>query len=498
MVLPGVSQIVSDGGLGVTTPATSTAHYVGVCESGALNTPTIVANQTQLAAIFGRQGELVQAAGEALGFAGGPIVVTRTDSTVAATYDGGATDNMLSDLSPGADNEINLAVATSAPKATFEIVVGIIVGGALAVTTFQYSLDGGQTFSPTISAGASVVLGDSGVTLEFEVGTVAPYVAGAAYTSTTKPAIYNTTNLATAFTAINLSSIDFDFYVFAGEQDTAALAVGVFSAVQTQLGGDEATRDRYFRAIVGAGDEAAATAKTAFDAVEGIRVTPVYGARRKTPAFSAVGYGKPLLPALNRAGSLAAANVISTALNKTSGASSIGADPGVASSSLSHNEDTQNAGLHDSKIGSMRTYSQLAGAFLTSAPLKSGLGSDFSDWRYGRIMDQACRVVSQQHILILNSAVAVKTDGSGQLTEAAALKIEKRVQRALDNVLGSSDRNVGPRNIEGEVGHVTNTVYQADRTTNILSTKTYVATVVIVPFGYLEQITTTLAFSLAG
>ncbi len=497
MALPGVTQIVQDGGLGVVTPATSTAHVVGECESGALNTPTVIANHTQLSSIFGRNGPAVEMAGDILNFAGGPLVMTRTATTVAATYGGGATDNMVSDLSPGADNEINLAVATSAPKDTYEITVNIIVGGALAVTTFQYSLDGGQTFSPTLAAGASIALGDSGVTLEFEAGSTAPFVAGAAYTSSSKPAIYNASDLTAAFTQINLSALAFDFYAFAGQQDTAALSVLIFSAISTQLAGDVSSRDRYLRAIIDGGDDVAATTLTAFNAVTSERLAVGYGTRRKTPAFSSTGRSAPLLPVANRVAALAAANVMSTNLGKTSGAASVGADPGVSSATLSHNGITQDAGLHDGKIATMRTYAQVEGAFLTACPLKSGVGSDFTDWQFGRMMDEACKVVSIQHILILNSSVVVKNDGSGQITEAAAQSIEKRVQRALDNVIGSALRQVGPSEIEGGIGHVSDTAYQVDRTTDVLSTQTITATVAIVPRGYATQVTTTLSFSLA-
>lgn len=497
MALPGTSQIIQDGGLGVVTPATSTAHVVGVCESGALNTPTVIANQTQLSSIFGRNGAAVEAAGDILRFAGGPIVMTRTASSVAATYGGGATDALVSDTGAGADNEINLAVATSAPKDAYEIVVNIIVGGALAATTFQYSLDGGNTFSATTPAGASVALGDSGVTLEFEAGSTAPFVAGAQYTGASKPAIYNAADLATAFTAINLSPLDFDFYVFAGHQDTAAASVLIFSAVASQLSGDVSSRDKYLRAMVDAGDEAAATALAAFNAVASERITVCYGTRRKTPAFASAGRSAPLLPVLNRAGALAAANVMSTDLGKAAGAGSVGADPGVSSATLSHNEFTQNAGLHDGKICTMRTYTNKSGAFLTSAPLKSNAGSDFTDWQFGRLMDQACKVVSQQHTDLINSSVVVKTDGSGQITEAAAQSIEKKVQRALDAVLGSAARQLGPTNIEGGPGHISDSAYQVDRTVNVLSTQTIQATVAIVPFGYAKTLTTTLSFSLA-
>lgn len=496
MAIPGLSTTIQDGGLGTVTPATSTAHVVGVFESGAFNTPTLISNQRQLSETFGRQGPGNECAGRILDIAGGPVVVTRTSEATAATYDGASTDNMVSDTGAGVDNEINLDVATSAPKNDFAIVVNVIVGGALATTTFQYSLDGGVSFSPTLAAGAAVVLGDSGVTLEFEAGATDPYVAGAQYTGTSKPATYSAANLTTAFAAITLSTLRFDFYVFAGEQATAAAAVTLFSTIATRLTAELAT-DNYRRAIMGCGDDDAATTLAAFSVVVSERITRCYGAVRATPVFPSTGRSQPHMPLLNEVAALAANNVMSTDLAQVAGAASVGAFVGAPSDGLSHNEDTQQAGLHDAKVATSRTYSNVNGAFLTGAPLASNVGSDFSDWQFGRVMDEACKAVSAQHTLLLNSSVATKTDGSGSITEASAQSIEKRVQRVLDAVIGSAARQIGPTNIQGEPGHVSDISYQVDRTNNILSTKTLIATVTMVPLGYIKQIQVTLSFQLA-
>ncbi len=128
--------------------------------------------------------------------------------------------------------------------------------------------------------------------------------------------------------------------------------------------------------------------------------------------------------------------------------------------------------------------------------MKSGVGSDFEYWQHRRMMDEACKVVSQQHALLVSSNVITKTDGTGSLFEPSALAIEKRVQRALDNVIGSAVRGVGPTTVDGTTGHVSDIAYQVDRTNNVLSTKQLIATISIVPRGYLKTLSTTLSYKL--
>lgn len=495
MALPGSTITVLDGGLGVTTPASSRPHVIGVFESGTANVPTLISNQRQLKETFGTHGPGNDLVGYILDLSGGPVLCTRVSASVAATYDGGTTDAMIADLGAGADNEINLAVATSAPKNDFQIVVKIVVGGALAATTFQYSLDGGFTYSPTIAAAASVALGSSGVTLEFEAGATAAYVAGATYSSSSKAPHYASSDLTTTFAAIDAQVLDADFFVFAGEAATSSAAATLFSAIQTKMASYASSLDRYYRAIMGAGDSAAATALTAFSALTGDRVAVMYGKFRTAPAFAAVGRGLPLVPALNAAAMRAAGNVLSTDLAQTSGAASVGALPG--GSALSHDEYRANAGLDAIKVGTLRTAANEPGVFITNVWLKSGTGSDFRYWQHGRIMDQACRETSRQHWLLVSSSVVTKADGTGQIQEFAAQSIEKRVQRALDNVIGSALRGIGPTTIDGSTGHVSDIRYQVDRTNNVLSTETLIATVSIVPRGYLKTLTATLSYKLA-
>jgi Protein of unknown function (DUF2586) len=494
MALPSTTQTVLDGGLGITTPASSRAHVVGVFESGPSNTPTLIGNQRQLKETFGLQGPGNDLVGGILDVAGGPVLVTRTATTTAATY---GQASMASSISPGANNAIGTVVATSAPKNDFAIVVNIIAStGLLASTTFQYSLDGGKTFSSTIQAAATVPLNTSGVTLEFGSGVTQGYTAGATYTGTSKAPHYTSADLTTAFAAIDLSILPWDFFVFSGEAATAAAAATLFATIGAKMASYASSKDRYYRAIMGAGEGTPASVVTAFGALTDVRMCVGQGKARAPASFGIVGRSLPLLPTLIFLAERAAGNVISTDLAQTSGADSVG--PLTSVTEPSQNEFTQPAGLDDIRISTLRTYSNLTGIFLTNARLMCPPGSDFEFWQHGRMMDAACVVVSGQHSSLISSNVICKADGSGSLTEPAALTIEKKVQRALDNVVGSGIRGVGPKAIDGSTGHLSDQKYQVDRTNNVLSTKTLITTVSLVPRGYLKFLTATLSFRLAA
>ena len=494
MALPGITNTILDGGLGVTSPASSRPHVIGVADSGPVDTPTLISNQRQLKETFGTHGPLVDCVGYILDNAGGPVLVTRTQSSTAATYDGGTSAEIAASSGGGTDNAINVIVATSAPKLDADVVVEIQTGGARGAMTFTYSLDGGETESPVTAGATTVALGDTGITLEFDDGAVNPYVAGTTYSFEARAAMYDSTDLGTAFDAIELSNLTFDFLVFAGRAATASAAATLFSTIATQMAAFQSA-DRYYRAIMSAGEDTAANALTAFSALTSNRVAVLHGQFRSAPVFGVPGRGAPFLPASYAAAMRAAGNVMSTDLAQTFGADSVGALPGATE--IDHNEYTENAGLDDAKIGTLRTYANLVGFYITNVWLKSASGSDFEFWQHGRMMDEACKVVSARHSELISSNVVVKADGSGSLVEFAALGIEKKVQRSLDAVIGSALRGIGPTTVDGSTGHVSDQRYQVDRTNNVLSTKELIATVSLVPRGYLKRLTTTLSYKLA-
>ncbi len=495
MAIPGATLTVLDGGLGVTTPASSRPIVVGIFESGTNNVATLIGNQRQLKDTFGINGPGNDLAGMILDQAGGPIVVVKANPGVAATY---GQASMTSSVAPGANNAIGTLVATSAPKNNYQLVVNIIAStGLLATTTFQYSLDGGFTFSPTIQAAASVPLGTSGVTLEFGSGVTNGYAAGATYTGTAFAPHYNATDLGNLFTAIDaqVGAPNGDFFVFGGEAASGAAAATLFSTIATKMASYATSLDRYYRAIMGAGEGAAAAAITAFASSTSTRVSVCYGKFRIAPPFAHIGRGLPQVPVLNFAAIRAAGNLISTDLAQTSGASSVG--PLDGASLPTQDEYRAPAGLDDAHITTVRTASNDTGLFLTNVWLKSPAGSDFQYWQHGRIMDQLCATLSRALWRQTSSSVVCKTDGSGQIAEFDAQAREKRVQRDLDNVVGSNVRGIGPTAVDGTTGHVSDQKAQVDRTNNVLSTNQLLWTVVAVPRGYAKILTATLSFKLS-
>jgi hypothetical protein len=498
MALPGTTNTILDGGLGVTTPATSRPLVVGACATGPLDTPTLISNQRQLKEVFGTHGNLVDCIGYILDVAGGPVLAMRTHATVAATYTGGLTGATAAEIDAstggGTDNDLNVIVATSAPKLDADVVVTITTGGARGAMKFTYSLDGGASDSAEVQGATTNALGDTGITLEWDPGTVNPYVAGATYSFEARQATYNSTDLGTAHDALEISPLTFDFIVYAGKAPTAVAGALIFDTVATQMAAF-VSLDRYYRAIVSTGEGTAALALTSFATKTSNRVAVLHGQFRTAPAFGVPGRAAPFLPATYAAAARAAGNVMSTDLAQTFGADSVG--PLVGASEIDHNEYTENAGLDDVQIGTLRTYANLAGFFLTNVHLKSGAGSDFQYWQHGVMMDQACRVVSARHTELISSNVVCKADGTGSLVEPTALAIEKKVQRSLDAVIGSALRGIGPTTVDGSTGHVSDQKYQVDRTNNVLSTKTLIATVSLVPRGYLKTLQTTLSYKLA-
>jgi hypothetical protein len=505
MAIPGTTAVILDGGLGVSSPAVSTPCIIGIAETGPANTPTLIGNQRQLRDIFGNQGPLTDCAGLVLGFAGGPVVCVRTTGGIAATYGAtaaaaAATAALVSSTGAGADNEINLLVATSAPKNTYSLVITIVTGGARAATTFTYSLDGGQTTSPVVAAAAIVALGTSGVSLEFEGGTTAPYVAGATYTGFAFPGAVSSANITSAFNALDASSLRWSFYVVAGDARSSTEVNIMLGTLATRVASNFTTQSRAYRAIASAGGSTFETGATTIAQIltTSDRLLVAAGAVRSPAPFPVTGRSLPLTPAAHIIAAYAAANLISTDLAQVSGASTIGAILGALPSTITHNEYAAPGGLDAANFSTLRTFPNLTGAYVTNARLRAAAGSDFQFWQHGRVMDEAFRVADQELTLMLSSILAAKTDGTGQLTELSARSIESRVQRQLDNVIGSNARAVGPRAIDGTTGHTSDIVFQVSRLNNVISTSTIEYTIAIVPRGYAKTITGTYAYRLTA
>lgn len=71
-----------------------------------------------------------------------------------------------------------LVTLTGTPTKDLNAIVYIVIGGAIGVALFRYSIDGGLTFTSSIVTSATYLIPGTGVTVNFAAGT---YVAGTTY-----------------------------------------------------------------------------------------------------------------------------------------------------------------------------------------------------------------------------------------------------------------------------------------------------------------------------
>ena len=88
----------------------------------------------------------------------------------------------------------------------------------------------------------------------------------------------------------------FDFFVFAGRAATASAAASLFSTIATQMNAFVA-RDRYYGAVMSAGEDTEANVLTAFASLTSNRVAVMHGQFRTAPVFGVQGRSVPYLPA---------------------------------------------------------------------------------------------------------------------------------------------------------------------------------------------------------
>lgn len=174
MSLPKVSIEISDGGLGlITTSAVGKQAKVGVCSVGTVNAIVILTDRDQVAGVLGT-GPLADACYDA--FAAGA-------SLIYAVRAAGDVDGEIGTVIKTGTGTGSVSVSGS-PLDAYDVIVLITTSGNLNAGVFQYSLDGGDTYSAklTIPTAGTYVIPDTGITLTFTTGEGTSFVAGDKFT----------------------------------------------------------------------------------------------------------------------------------------------------------------------------------------------------------------------------------------------------------------------------------------------------------------------------
>ena len=461
---------VADGGLGARQQTDLPLAVVGCSSSGTAATPVLISSIAHAIETFGH-GPLVEAIATILRYGAGPVVGCRATASTAGS------ESAVSQTGTGT---AVLSVTTSGARDAYGIRVKITRAGAnlaAATAAMQLSIDGGLTYGEetAVPVGGVFTVGNTGVGVTFADGT---FVVDDVYAITCTAPVFNSANASAAVTALLESTIDHEGIFVVGP-----VTGTIYSALATLVSDAEA--DGVYRwllceprvqgsdsvgtftaAIVSdfaddASPHGAVCAGEALQLSAGIggthrrNVGRLYAAR--LAAISASGRSQRLAESPMRVRS--------------------GAVAGLDAGALYHDMRVLTT-LTGGRFCGLQSIVGRTGYYCTTRSTAAA-GSDLTDFARIRVIKAAQRALLG--ILTAQIGDTVPLTGSGTIQPATAA--------ALDAQLGAAFA----REMEGMISSSSVAV---DRTNNIATTNTLLASFRMVPLGYTTAITATVGYEL--
>jgi len=480
MASPRITVSIRDPGLGLVRAADNKFIYFGCSSKGTVNSIVPVTTPAAVEDTFG-DGPLAEALAYGLSVAGGPQWGCRLTGTVVGAA-GAVTATRVS-------TSTGLITVAGAAFDAYEVVVEIMASGTVAVATFRFSLDGGDTWSATITvpSGGTYAIARTNLTLTFVPG-AGPimFERGDKHAFTSTAPHYSSTELALGMDAIlpfvSLQpDIDIDAVVFTGKSMTGAAAATLFGALSIKLDALEPFY-RYLRAILDGGSgDTRTNAKTAFAAVAHRRICVPWGELDLASGKPFPGWGAPRQLALVAVAGIAARELCSTDLAY----SAPGPIPGATKL---YYDEFVSAEMDDARFTTLRTWPGTTGFFINNARLKSPIGSDYEYWQEGRVVDVATRETVKGQLPFMSAGF--ETNVNGTIEETEALTIEAGVKDRLRAQL------LDPKRVNGKKGHVSAVNYTVDRTTNYALTRVIYSKTAVRPLQYAKEFVTEIGMAL--
>lgn len=472
MTAPNLSITVKDGGLG-TAPETADGVHVKIGVASGLTALSLY-TFTSLAALqaSGAIGPAVDAAAVALntvvnGKAPPAVLIFPVTPSTAATS-GSITETRVS-TSVG-----TVASTGSSPKDQYNVIVLITTSGTLGAGVFQYSLDGGDTYSApiTIPSGGTYTVPNSGVVVVFDASPSGSlkFEAGDKFTwSTTAPAM-TTSDIASAVTALLALTTAWEgIHIVGAPADETATAT-LFAALATHADTIEASK-RYRWVFMEAADVSNSLLKTAMASSSHIRMFVGGGWEELyIPTTKMVLKRPSAWPILGRA----------MAIPVHEDPARVASGPLSGIVSLYHNEDTATVPLDSDRFSTLRQFvnNDPAGFYVTNVRVFGGALSDFKYMQHRRVMDKAC-TLSRSFLLQLLSDSTFLDPKTGLILEESAVMIEEMINAKLRAAMGNSVSDIS---------------FKVSRTDNLLTTSTLTEDERIIPLGYFKNLAATIGY----
>lgn len=378
---------------------------------------------------------------------------------------------------------------TGVPVDTFRFRWKWVVGGNQGASgpTFKYSLDGGATYSATLSIGTSTSyeIPDSGLTIHFSTGT---FVALDEYRFTTTGPLWNDAGVSACIDALGAATTKFRLIHLVGDLDASSAVT--FSTDLQELENEF----RYVGLLGHARDFAAADTDEDgwidalaedFASYEDPRVSVTAGHYQVTSPITQRKYRRPL-------SFVAAARLMGRPIQEHAGRVRTGSLKGIsipsasdtvslALESLLYHDSRLETGLRDARFFTARTRIGRPGLFADRPKMMSSPSSDFQIWPHRSVLDKACDITYEILVDVLNDDLQVDPV-TGFILEKEAKAIESRLRSAFRDGLTAKRA-------------ASSVIATIGRTDNILSTSTLTAKVRVVPKGYADGVDASVGFT---
>jgi hypothetical protein len=449
-MLPSVSISKTDGNLGVVSDTDRILAIVGTSAGGTANEAFGLSNKNDVTDEF-TSGPLVEAGSYMLA-RGIPIVLIKGTPTTNGTY--GTLDDS------GVTGSATVANGSTHPDADYDVIVNILVSGILGTAgiVFEYSLDGGNTFSQPQALGTSLTLTCArGVsfTLSSSSDTL---TAGDTWSVTTVAPQLNSSDIATALTALGDYSGEWLRVLVLAHGDSTTLALYDEFAQSFHADG------KYPEVIANTRPRGASEDRPTYQGV----LAAIAAAVQSTEVSCAVDQCEIVSEVngwrLRMAQSIPyAARLMLIDDSQDAAAKADGALPGVfletSKGDRNYHDERRFPGLDDLGFTTLRTWGGRPvspGVYVTNPRLLSGAGSDYKFFQLSAIVNRTIESTFQLLQPKLSASVLCDPD-TGKIREDVARSIEDAVTAEL-------------RTLYVDPGRVSAVSFKLSRTDDVLGT----------------------------
>lgn len=323
---------------------------------------------------------------------------------------------------------------TGTPDNQGELVMEVLTGGALGVSSFRFSLDGGDTWSDPIATAATYLM-PNGVTLNMAAGT---YVVATKYEATHTAPSMTSTNVGDAMDAIIASAYDCEGVHILGQAADAAGTLTIATLLSTKIASAHLAR-KYIYAVMEAPAVDKALLIAAFPGFLEKFVLICAGFAEvindRTSQIQKRSSGRLIVPRIAR-------QPLSVHLMRDAADSELDPLPDVhklvpdgAAASTGYHDEDRTPGLNAARFCTLRSIPAYPGFYPTNGITMASGTSDFQELKNVRIVLQAAKVWYQYGLSQLARKLRKKR-GTNVIDPNLADALEKSGRAAIRTALG--------------------------------------------------------------